>query len=105
MVDQAIIHHEDVDQLIESEYPEMLETRRQIVARTFLAVPLIREGIALGVIHFRRLEIRPFSDKQIALIGTFADQAVIAIENVRLFKELQDRNRDLSVAWSKNCDQ
>ena len=48
LIDQAIIHHEDVDQLIESEFPEMLETRRQIVARTFLAVPLIREGVALG---------------------------------------------------------
>ncbi len=51
-MDQAIIHHEDVDQLIESEYPEMLETRRQIVARTFLAVPLIREGVALGSYSF-----------------------------------------------------
>ena len=98
VVDQAIIHHEDVDQLIESEYPEMLETRRQIVARTFLAVPLIREGVALGVIHFRRLEVRPFSGKQIALLKTFADQAVIAIENVRLFQELQERNKELREA-------
>jgi GAF domain-containing protein/anti-sigma regulatory factor (Ser/Thr protein kinase) len=98
VVDQVIIHHEDVDQLIESEYPEVRETRRRLVARTFLAVPLVREGIALGVIHFRRLEVRPFSDKQIALIKTFADQAVIAIENVRLFKEIQDRNAELREA-------
>ena len=98
LIDQAIIHHEDVDQLIESEYPEMVETRRRIVARTFLAVPLIREGVGLGVIHFRRLDVRPFSDKQIALVKTFADQAVIAIENVRFFKELQERNSELREA-------
>ena len=98
VVDQVIIHHEDVDQLIESEYPEVRETRQRLVARTFLAVPLVREGVALGVIHFRRLEVRPFSDKQIALIKTFADQAVIAIENVRLFQQLQERNKDLREA-------
>ena len=98
VVDQVIIHHEDVDQLIESEYPEVRETRRRLAARTFLAVPLVRDGVALGVIHFRRLEVRPFSDKQIALVKTFADQAVIAIENVRLFQELQSRNRELTQA-------
>jgi GAF domain-containing protein len=64
--------------------------------RTILAVPLIREGRALGTILVRRSEVRPFDDKDIALLTTFADQAAIAIENVRLFKELKTRTDDLS---------
>src|SRR4030095_10387964 len=66
--------------------------------RTFLVTPLLREGTPIGVIGIRRTEVKPFTEKQVALRESFASQAVIAIENVRLFKELGDRNRDLREA-------
>ena len=66
--------------------------------RTFLAVPLRQQGEFIGGLIARRTEVRPFTPAQIKLLETFADQAVIAIENVRLFKELQERNRDLTEA-------
>src|SRR5215470_6987214 len=73
------------------EYPEGSDFARRLGFRTILAVPLIHAGEAIGVITIRRTEVRLFSDKQIALLETFANQAVIAIENTRLFEEVQSR--------------
>ncbi|WP_156435862.1 GAF domain-containing protein [Bradyrhizobium lablabi] len=77
------------------EFPEARELALQQGHRTIMSVPLLREGESLGAITLRRLEVNPFSDKQIALLQTFADQAVIAIGNVRLFEEVQAKTRDL----------
>ena len=66
--------------------------------RTTLATPLLSEDIPIGAILIRRMEVRPFSQKQIELLETFADQGAIAIENVRLFDEIQDKSRQLELA-------
>ncbi len=96
VVDRQIIHVEDVRTLTETEFPGNKAQVERAGTRTALAVPLLREGIAIGEIHIRRTTVRPFSEKQISLLKAFADQAVIAIENVRLFQELQASNRNLT---------
>jgi signal transduction histidine kinase len=86
-----------IDVLADSEYA-MTEVQKRAGFRTVLAVPLLREGIPIGVLNVTRSIVRPFTDKQIELVETFADQAVIAIENVRLFDEIQDKSRQLAEA-------
>src|SRR3989442_1956569 len=94
VLERHVIHLHDVT--VDAEY-EGFSTGY----RTLLAVPMLRKGTALGAIAIWRREVKPFSDQQIALVETFADQAVIAIENVRLFKELQEKNRALTEAHAQ----
>ena len=95
VIDRQTIHVRDLAQAL-AEYPET--TAARFAVQSALAVPLMRDGTALGVIRISRTEVRPFTEKQIALVQTFADQAVIAIENVRLFTELQERTAQLQIA-------
>ena len=89
------IHIPDVQLDPDYDWPE---ARKLAGFRTILGVPLLREDVPIGVLALSRSEVRPFTDKQIELLTTFADQAVIAIENVRLFDEIQDKNRQLQMA-------
>jgi GAF domain-containing protein len=84
-----------IDALTDPEYT-LVEAQKRAGFRTLLAVPLLRQGTPIGVLHVLRTSVRPFTDKQIELIETFADQAVIAIENVRLFDDVQARTEELS---------
>ena len=96
-MERRIVHVHDV-QKADNEFPgaRLYAIPRGIGPR--LAVPLLRDGVVIGLFHLRRLRVQPFTDNQIKLLKTFADQAVIAIENVRLFQESQSRNRDLTEA-------
>ena len=97
-IDRKTLHVHDLAAESETEFPESRLAQQRLGHRTILGTPLLREGVPLGVIGLRRMEVRPFTERQIKLLETFADQAVIAIENVRLFKELQERNAELREA-------
>jgi GAF domain-containing protein len=95
VADHIPLHIHDL-QASAREFPDGAEMALRMGHRTVLAIPLMREDDAIGAISMRRTEVRPFSEKQIELVKTFADQAVIAIENVRLFEAEQQRTRELS---------
>ena len=93
-LERRTVHVSDVQ--ADPEYAYAVRDERPI--RSTLAVPMLKGDALVGTITIYRLELKPFTDKQIALVETFADQAVIAIENVRLFEEIQDKNRQLAEA-------
>jgi len=95
LLERKAIQVEDV--LADPEYTHF-EPQKKAGYRTFLGVPLLREGNLIGVLVLTRRVVRSFTGKQIELVSTFTDQAVIAIENVRLFDEIQDKSRQLAEA-------
>jgi GAF domain-containing protein len=95
LLEGRVIHIADV--LADPDYT-WAEAQRLGGYRTVLAVPMMREGVPTGVLTLTRSEVRPFTEKQVELVSTFADQAAIAIENVRLFDEIQDKSRQLAEA-------
>jgi signal transduction histidine kinase/HAMP domain-containing protein len=104
ILERRTFHIDDLASAVETEFPTAKEAQERFGHRTVLAIPLLREGVPLGVIGIRRTEVRPFTDKQIALLQTFADQAVIAIENVRLFHEIEEKNKQLEAASQHKSD-
>jgi signal transduction histidine kinase len=101
LLEGKIIHVADI--LADPDYT-FAEAQKLGDFRTILGVPMLREGVPIGVLALTRSEVRPFTDRQIELVSTFADQAALAIENVRLFDEIQDKNRQLQLA-SENKSQ
>ena len=95
-LDRKPVHVHDLLSAEGDEFPDGREMSRRMGHRTTLSVPLLRENESIGVIGLRRTEVHPFSDKQIALLQTFADQAVIAIGNVRMFEQVEAKTRDLA---------
>jgi GAF domain-containing protein len=102
VLERRTIHIEDMEKLSKSDY--LKREASNVLTRTAIATPLVKEGKAIGAIVVRRNEVRPITEKQISLLSTFANQAAIAVENVRLFnetqrllKETEDRAAELSI--------
>src|SRR5258706_4057633 len=98
VLDKNPVHVHDMLSAEGDEFPEAQKRAHEQGHHTILSVPLLREGESIGAIVLRRREVHPFSDKQIALLQTFADQAVIAIGNVRMFEQVQERTKELAAS-------
>lgn len=98
VLDRTTIHIHDLAAESDAEFPASKAAQKRFGNRTTLVTPLLREGVPIGAISIRRMEVRPFTDKQIDLLKTFADEAVIAIENARLFREIENKSRQLEAA-------
>ena len=98
VIDRRTIHVHDLSAELDTEFPDAKPHAGLWGHRTTVATPLLREGAPIGAIFIRRIEVRPFTDRQIALLETFAHQAGIAIEQVRLVRELEIRNQDVTEA-------
>ena len=96
ILNRETVHVHDLVEASKTDFLDAREVVNRTGTRTILSTPMLREGTAIGVINIRRTEVRPFSERQIKLLETFAAQAVIAIENVRLFQELDARTRELA---------
>ena len=97
-LDKVPVHVHDLLSPEGDQFPLSQVTLQQEGYRTVLSVPMLREGESIGVIVLRRIEVHPFSEKQIVLLQTFANQAVIAIGNVRMFEQVQERTKELSLS-------
>jgi signal transduction histidine kinase len=98
VIDLQTVHVPDIWAVADEQFPAGAAVARRLGIRAGLATPLILEGKAIGLIFIRRSEVGAFSSQQIALLETFADQAGIAIENARLFEELEEKSRQLEIA-------
>jgi signal transduction histidine kinase len=96
MFGRRTIHVYDMAEVVQSEFPDTAPYQALLGQRSQVATPLLRRGEPIGIISLFRFQVRPFSESQLALLQTFADQAVIAIENARLFSELERRTAQLT---------
>ncbi|HZO28195.1 MAG TPA: GAF domain-containing protein [Chloroflexota bacterium] len=94
-MERRTIRTDDLAEAVLTEYPDLRERQRLLGLRSIIDVPLLRRGESIGLLSIQRFEVQPFTDREADLLETFADQAVIAIENARLFEELEQRNADL----------
>ena len=98
MLERRTVTVDDLAEAVKDEFPDAVEVQARTGQRSGLTTPLLSKGEPIGLLALHRYEVRPFSEQQVALVEAFADQAVVAIENARLFEELQSSNRDLSEA-------